>query len=88
MSNRRPGEHDSGDLRRHALGNGLRVQDAVFARWDRNDLVLVQGCTGGIGPVGRVGDHHVSAALAGPLVVGADHHDAGQFALRAGRGLE
>ena len=50
--------------------------------------IAVQRRAGGVRAVGRVGHQHARALVAARLVIGADHHDAGELALGAGRRLE
>ena len=85
----RVGDHQARDLFVHQLGDRVRVQDAVTAGRNGDDVVSVERGTGGVGAVGRVGDEDLLARrIAALLVIGADHHDAGQFSLGARRRLQ
>ena len=48
----RVGHHDAGGFPVHYFGDGLRGQDALCVRCDRNRPVSAQGGTGGVGAVG------------------------------------
>ena len=62
-----------------AFGSGCDDHDA-HARHDG---------AGGIGSVRRGRDqHHVAMAIAAVVMIGANHHQAGELALRSGVGLQ
>ena len=64
------------------------VDHARCVRLQVLDLVAADRRGGGIGAVRRVGDEDLLARIALRLVIGADQQDAGELAMRAGRGLQ
>ena len=82
------GDHHGGDLvihhRRHCRG----LHHAARPRFHRHHLIAAERRAGRVGSVSRLGDDDLAPRVAFGLMVGADHHDAGQLAVRAGRRME
>ena len=89
---RRVGDHDAGDLA-FVLGDlrieVVHVHGAVVGRGHDLDLEAREDCRCGVRAVGRLRDEHDGAGvIAARHMVGADGEQSGQFALRAGVGLQ
>ena len=85
----RIGEHDAGGIRTHRRLQRLDVDVAFVVDGNFLDHAAAHGGGGGIGAVRR--DRHddfVAREIAARAVIGADHRDAGEFAVRAGHGRQ
>jgi hypothetical protein len=86
------GNHQRRQIGTVLLRLGAEVGDVHVAMRigaDHDNAVAGHDRTGRVGAVGRRrNEHHVAVAFAAILVVGADHQETGELALRAGIGLE
>ena len=81
---RRVGQHDAGCLRPDARLERLEIDVAVRAGRNLPDHAATHGRGRRVGAVRRVGhDNFVALVVAARLVIGLNHGDAGQLALRA-----
>ena len=67
---------------------GFEIDAALGVRLEVFDLVAADGRGGGVGAVRGVGNQNLAARIALRLVPGADEQNAGELAMRAGRGLQ
>ena len=85
----RIGEHDAGGIRTHRRLQRFDVDVAIVVDRDFPDHATAHGGGGGVGAVrGDRHDDFVAREIAARAVVGADHGDAGEFAVRAGHGRQ
>ena len=82
------GQHQRGDLVIDDRAEVVEIDAAVAAGFDRLDLIATDGRTGGIGPVGRIGDDDVFAGIPPRFEAFADRHQPGHLALRTRRRLK
>ena len=83
------GDHQRGDVGVEHLLQAFHINEAVGSAGELDHFVTGDDDGGGIGAVGAVGDDDLATRLAVVLdVVGAEHEQRREFALRAGGGLE
>ena len=85
---RRVGQHQRRGLFVHLPRQRFEIDAALGIRLEVFDLVAADGRGCGIGAMRGVGDQDLLARVALRLVPRADEQDAGEFAMRAGRGLQ
>ena len=82
------GEHERGDVFVHLRRQRGHVDHAVRVRLQILDRVADHRRGRRIGAVRGIGNQNFLARIALRLVIGADHQQAGQLAVRAGGGLQ
>ena len=81
----RVGQHDAGGLRADRVAQRRDVHVAVAAGGDLAHVEAGHDGRGRVGAVGGIGHQDLAPGrVAAGVVVGADHHDAGELALGAG----
>ena len=84
----RVGEHQRRGVFVDLARERFEIDAAVGVRLEVLDLVAADGRGGRVGAVRRVGNENLAAGIALRLVPRADQQDAGELAMRAGRGLQ
>ena len=82
------GEHQRGGFFVDLASERFKIDAAFGVRLEVLDRVAADGRGGWVGAVRGVGDEDLLARIALRLVPGADQQDAGELAVRAGRGLQ
>jgi hypothetical protein len=82
------GDHQAGHIFRDGFFERGEIQQAVLVGADVLDHVTGDGRSGGVGAVRGIRNQDFLARIALLFEQGADEQDAGQFALRAGGGLQ
>ena len=84
----RVGDHERGDVVGHELFQGAEVDAAGLAGLDILHRVAGDGGGGRVGAVGGIRNQDLLARVAALFEQRADQQDAGELAVRAGRGLQ
>ncbi len=82
------GDHERGDVLGDDALERRHIQHAAFVGADVLDRVAGDGGGGGIGAVRGIGNQDLLARIAALFEQRANQQDAGQLAVRAGRGLQ
>ncbi len=82
------GDHQRGDVFIHGARERFDIHHAAIVGLDVLHFVSGHGGGGGIGAVRGIGDQELLARIALRLKQRADQQDAGEFAVRAGGGLQ
>ncbi len=85
------GDHDGRNVvarRIERAGEVGGIDDTGRTAGKRHGRKSIERAARGIGPVGRVGNEDFARRAPLRAVVGADHHEPGELALRTGRGLQ
>ena len=84
----RVGHHEGGDVAGHQLFQRAEIDAAGLAGLDVLHRVAGDGGGGRIGAVGRIRNQNLLARVAAFFEQRANQQDAGEFAVRSGRGLQ